>query len=620
MPTPPTVSITFPASAGETLTDLSTYASGTATAMQSTLNAFLQSLVEITYTPITGGSDLPVLEEREVNFDEQLGAVTNTLPTFTGGYDVVQKIAELAALEVPEAPDLNDIDVDIPVLDATAPTITLPSTPTALSESAPTDAPNIVDFAMPDAPTVTLPSVPSFADLQLPVVPTYELPTFTATAPTNNLLAPTNEFSYVDTGYTSTLTDPLVAKLLDQLQNGGYGIETADETALWNRVRDRETQLSQAEIAEVMRTASTMSFPLPHGALFAAVESARQKLQAALSSANRDIGLKRADMYVENRRFTFEQIQSYEKIARDTYHAVQERQLNAAKASVEMGIAVYEAAVKNYQAQLDGFRTEAIVFSERVKGELAKAELYKSQIQAEALRGQFNEAKTRIYLAQLDGIKTTVDIYRARMSAVETMAQIQAQKLQAFNLRVQAYSQVVQAKSAEYSMYGEAVRGQLAKLDVYKSEIAAYNAKVSGLETKADVLVKANTALVSQYNTQVTAYEGQLKSAVAQIEGGLDVSKTDIALYNAQLAGYRAFADTVIESVRSRVSVAQMNNERDKAVISSQIERYRVLLQQVISTLENQRAAGLGGTQVMTSMYGSILNAMSGLAVNTTSG
>ena len=616
----PTVDITFPTISGDaTLTKVANYATGTATAMETTLNAFLNSLVEQTYTPITGGADLPVLAEREVSFDDQLGAITARLPVFSGGYDVVQKIAELAALEAPTTPTLDTASLDVPELTAVSPTLSMPSVPTALSQSAPTDAPNIVDFAMPDAPSINLPSVPSFDDLQLPTAPTYEIPEFTAVSPTNNLLAPTAEFSYVDAGYTSTLTDPLVAKLLDQLQNGGYGIETADETPLWNRVRDREVQLMQAELEEVRRASTTMSFPMPPGALFAAMEQARQNMIAKVSAANRDIGLKRADMYVENRKFTIQEVQKYEKIAIDSYHALQERQLNAAKSAVQMGIAVYEAAVKNYQAQLDGFRTEAQVFAERVRGQLAKAELYKSQVEAEALRGQFNESKTRVYLAQLEGIKTTVDIYKARMGAVETMAQIQAQKLQAFNLRVQAYSQVVQAKSAEYNMYGEAVRGQLAKLDVYKSEIAAFQARVSGLETKADIIVKSNRALVDQYNAELAAYEAQLKSGMAQIEGGLSIGKTDVDLYNARVAGYRALADTIIESVRTRVSTAQINNERDKATVSSQIERYRVLLQQVIATMENQRAAGLGGTGAMTTMYGAILNAISGLAVSTAS-
>lgn len=615
----PTVAVTFPTTTGNTLATTATYAASTATAMQSTLNAFLQSLVNTAYTPITGGTDLPSLSEREVNFDSQLGQVERSLPVFTGGYDVVQKIAELAALAAPTAPTLDTNTIDVPVLDATAPTITLPTAPTSDLPAAPTDAPSIVDIAQPDAPTITLPTVPSFEDFQLPVTPSYELPTFTAVSPTNDLLAPTNQFSYVDTGYVSELMDPLVAKLLDQLQNGGYGIETSDETSLWNRARDREVQQANTEIEEIRRTNAAMSFQMPQGALFAAMEKARQSMMEKVSGLNRDIALKRADMYVENRRFTITEVQAYEARAIALYNAVQERTLNSAKAAVELGIAIYDASVKNYQAQLDGFRTEAQVFAERVRGELAKAELFKGQIEAEALRGQFNEQKTKIYLAQLEGIKSTVDIYRARMSAVETAAAIQAQKLQAFNYRVQAYSQTVQAKSAEYNMYGEAVKGQLAKLDVYRSEIAAYQARISGLETKADVMTKSNQALISQYEAQVRTYEAKLKSAVAQIEGGLDIGKTDVALYAARVSGYRALADTVNESVRTRVAVAQVNNERDKAVIGSQIERYRVLLQQVIATIENQRAAGLGGTQAMTTMYGSILSAISGLAVSTSS-
>lgn len=163
--------------------------------------------------------------------------------------------------------------------------------------------------------------------------------------------SPTEDFSYTDPGYASILRNPFIAKLLDDMQNGGYGIETSDELNLWNRAREREVLAAQANIDEARRQASYTSFPMPQGTMNVAIAKARQDALAKNSSVNRDIALKRADLYVQNRQFILDKVLQSENQSIELYNAVQNRALQVARTQVELAISLFDAGIKYFVAQ-----------------------------------------------------------------------------------------------------------------------------------------------------------------------------------------------------------------------------------------------------------------------------
>lgn len=173
----------------------------------------------------------------------------------------------------------------------------------------------------------------------------------------NNLTAPTAPvmaFTYTDPGYVGALRDPMIAKLLADLINGGYGIDNNDETNLWNRERDREAAAAQSNIDELKRQAATLGFAMPQGSLYAAIQRARQDYLNKISSVNRDIGLKRADLYVDNRRKVIEQVLSVESQNIALYNAIQGRAIDIQKTQIQMAIALFEAGIRYFEATLAG--------------------------------------------------------------------------------------------------------------------------------------------------------------------------------------------------------------------------------------------------------------------------
>jgi len=288
---------------------LATYQGSFISSIVTTGNDLLQSYLDLKETDFFSVGDLPDIWQQWFSSDpanwQRFNERPDTnRPTITYS-DLQNAIDALAALAPPDAPTLGTVDSDTPELEATAPTITLPSQPDTTLPTAPTGEPEVVDPVLPTAPTYTLPDLPTFDDLNLPPSPALSIPAYNEVAPSFNVQPYTNEFSYVDPGYTSELRDELVVKLLNDLQNGTYGIEPGDEAGLWSRARDRAASIAKSEITGIMRRASASGFPMPSGAMYEAMREADQKHTNALSEAEREITLRRSELYVEGRKFTF---------------------------------------------------------------------------------------------------------------------------------------------------------------------------------------------------------------------------------------------------------------------------------------------------------------------------
>lgn len=93
-------------------------------------------------------------------------------------------------------------------------------------------------------------------------------------------------------------------KIMYDLTNGGYGIDPLDEQALWQRTRDRESIVANIALEELRNQFASYSIPIPQGAYLAALEIALNKSQDAMSTVNRDISIKRADLYRTTREST----------------------------------------------------------------------------------------------------------------------------------------------------------------------------------------------------------------------------------------------------------------------------------------------------------------------------
>jgi predicted nucleic acid-binding Zn-ribbon protein len=481
---------------------------------------------------------------------------------------------------VPTVPEIDFTPViPVEVLDFVklAPALDLPTPPSSVLPIAPV-APGISDPVIPDAPEVSIPEAPTVLLPSLPSPPSVSLPTFDAQTPFDDLVAPTNTFQFFEQAYSSALLDETKAKLLSDLANGGFGIEVADELALFERARAREFDVSQQAVDELTRFHAARGFSIPPGDLTVAIDRAQQSLANKMSGISREIFLDRSDRFLKARQFALGQAKELENILIGFHNSIMERSLNAAKITLEMSIAVFNSLITRYNARVAAYQVEAQVFETKIRSALTQVEIYKAQLDGARLEVDVQKLAVEAFNAQLAGIQAVVNIYRTRMEAAGIQANIERTRLEAFRGLIDAYTAQVQAKVAEFGMYKAQIDGETAKITAFESEVRAYTAQVTGAKVKADVQVANLNAEVEQARTRLIAYQGEIEGfkgdLLAQTENLraiTDVYKTDITAFaagvdalksayqlqveelNANLQGSIKAADITVAGLRMRV-------------------------------------------------------------------
>lgn len=525
--------------------------------------------------------------------------VTGDLPTYTQGVT----IDELGEIPVPD-------------FTGSAPTLEIPQSPDSTLPSSPS-APSIQEPVLPSAPTVDLPSSPNISDIAIPELPSIDVPAFDVIAPIDDLVAPTSEFQWYEEAYRTDLLDALKVKLLSDLQNGTYGLETADEDALWNRARDRELEATRLEIESAFKQGAARGFPLPPGDMNVALQRAQQNIIDKFSDVNRDIMIKRNDQYFQARQFTIEQARQLENTLIGFHSSIMERSLNAAKATLESGIAIFNATVAQYNARVEAYKTSASVFESRIRASLVEVERYRTQMEGKKLESDIQRQRVEVYRAQLEGINSVIGLYRTQLEAAQVQSQIEATRIQAFRALVDGYKSQVDAKVAEFGMYEAQIRGEVAKVDAYKSEADAYTAIVNGKKVKSDIMIARLEGQIRQASQEVETFRARIEGYRADLQGQSATLNARVSSYGADVSAYSAAAGALAEAYRlnSNAQALEDNNlNRNKEIA---LENARLTFEGLKLALNtNTDAAGHASTFYAALAAGAVnsINALSTLS------
>jgi len=591
-----------------TVTEIQDAAYAASTVALAQGNAFIAELLAVAQGDITPAEPLPDVQYLQ---------------------DATGNTSSILTLFSPTRPEFNDLSVTLPTapsptfstapaitvddFTATAPSLNIPATPSTALPTAPV-APAISDPNMPDAPTLTMPTAPVLATITLPLPPSVDVPSFTAGLPSEDFFTPTNNFEFYEERYSSDLLTELQEKLLDNLQNGGYGIEANDEQDLFQRARDREVEANLAEVDEVYRAGAARGFSLPPGALFAAEQRAHQALANKLSGVSRDIALKRSELYVQNRQFTLEQTRALEQILIGFHNSVQERALNVAKYALEAGIKIYETQLARYNARLEAYRVEAQVFESKIRASLAQMEIYRTQMEGSRLELESQKAQVDIYRAQLASIESVVNIYRARVEAVGVQMSVERIRIDAFRGLIDAYQAQVQAKVAEFGMYRAQIDGETAKVSAYEAQARAYTAKVEGAKVRSDIALGNLRQETEQARALIDVYRGQMQGAELDLKAQSDTLSATVGIYNADIAAYNASANAMAEALRLDNSKGQANKEIILAAAKLQIENMRAELEALKTNVDAKISASSVAGRAITAQIAGIQSSINAVA------
>jgi hypothetical protein len=516
------------------------------------------------------------------------------------------------------APVTAPVFANAPTFSIVAPSINFPTAPSTTLPNAPSGIPSFNMPVLPTAPALQFPDLPALQTLSIPAMPGVSIPQFTSTLPVADITLPTQVFQFVEQQYNSALLDSLKAKLMQDMA-GGYGIETADELALWDRARGRELQSAAAAVSDVSRQAAARNFMLPPGALFAQIEAARSASLEKISDLSRDIMIKRGDMYVENRKFTIEQARELEQILMGYFGSMMERALNVARAMVELDIALYNARVAKANYYLERLKVEAQVFETQLRAALANLEAWKAQLEGLRVEAEVQRNLVTLYTAQLEGVKVLEDLYRAQLEGAKILADIQMLELQAAKLGVDTYVAEVGAKTAEFGMYESEIRGETLKIGLYEAQARTFGIQVDASKNLAQTEQIKLEAQIESRRLDLDKNRLELERYRADLENAQAYLREQVAVFDAKTRLY-----VTEQTVNTHNNEMQVAVNRDNVTLAEQAVNLRaqVAIARGNQLISNVAAAEHVGTTLAGS-YGNLgasaLNIASGMVINATS-
>lgn len=488
--------------------------------------------------------------------------------------------------DYPTAPVFDASKYSVPSFTEHAPSINFGDAPSPLSAQVPR-VPTLKAISVPDAPTLAMPApIDVGTAIFLPPVPTIDLPPAMTTVDYSFVdVIPDAAFvfNFDEVAYQSAMLDGLKAKLMSDLTNGGYGIEPGDEAGLWDRAREREGELANQEMQAAERDFASRGFMMPPGALFGAMEGIRSKAMTSAATLSREVALKRADLYVDNRKFTIEQVREVEQLMVNMHMAAMERVLRAAQVSAQYVMEVFRGRVEKAKLKLESIQTRAQAFRDAIAAEAQKVELYRAQLQAELSKLQIDQSRVDLYRAKLSAVETMANIYRTQVQAAEAAINAERSKVETYKAEVDGFMATVKAKESEFSGYEARIRGESAKVQLFSEQVRAHSAQVDAKRTEAEIKGLEVKTFSTRADVALRKFEMQVRAAAEQNGLLQNADEAKLRAFNAmldglkaQIAGATSYAQVgtneEIQRISARLDAARLSVDATKANIAGRLD------------------------------------------------
>lgn len=497
----------------------------------------------------------------------------------------------------------------VPVQDLTPPSLVYGPSPNAPTIEAPIAPPAAPPIVLPTEPDYTLPAVPTFEQLNLPTLPDIQLPEFDGARPVF-VEPPLNEnWSFTPEDYASELLDDLTAQVRRMMQ-GGTGLPAAIEQALFDRSRERVDEETLREAQATFDEFGTRGFTEPNGILTGRLLEVRQGAQNRKAENNRDITIRVHEVEVENVRFAVTQGIALEGVLINLHQQEQALLLQAAQFQRETAIAILNARISVFNAQLTAYQTDAQVLESRIRAELAKVEVFRAQIEGERVRGEINEQRVRLYAEQVRAVNLLADFYRTRVQAVQAQVDIEKSVVDRFRAQVDAYGERWRAFGSEADAYRATVQAEGEKANVYSTLANVFNTRVNAWNTGESLKIERERLRIQSHGQQLDAWRGQLDTLLANLQAEqarLQAVATSIGA-KAQIYTAQAGVEQAASAATDRSF--QLGLEKERAEVDTSLKAAEIRIQENIQLTQVMVRLKETLTQVLAQLAASSMSAV----------
>jgi len=499
-----------------------------------------------------------------------LAGVTLDLPTQPTGSLVFQDIPAITTGASPE-------------FTAVPPTPGSFSTPSQLAAFQATLPSIDLSASFPSAPSLIVPEAPTMMDYVIPTAPTTVMPSFNGAKPADIGNAPSNLDTALNTAYHTAApefitmvngyVDAELTKLNPEFHSqmgkieaqistylaGGTGLNAAVEDAIYSRARSKNDAEARRVRDQSLNDAAARGFTMPTGAMLSSTQQARQAGADNNAKAAAEIVVMQAEMEQKNLQFAVTTSTGLRTAMVNATLGYMQNLISLngqasayAQSMVNALVETYNATVRAYSARLDGYKTEASVFQTLVQAALASIEVYKAEIQALSALTQVDMAKVNVYRARIDVLTSLTGMYKTQVEAAVSKASLERLKVDVFQAQVQAYSAQVSAKNAEWQGYTAQIAGDTAKVQAYGVQAQAYSSRVSGYKASIEAQASAVQAAATTNDARAKQYVATMEGYKTVVQAKGEVARTQLENQRQQVVSFQAAVGYEVAKARRR--------------------------------------------------------------------
>jgi len=485
--------------------------------------------------------------------------------------------------------------------DDSPPTLTFGSAPAAFSELAP-DAPAINLSYVDPTLSISLPATPNLLSISVTPFDGVTMPTFTATDPVLALTAPSVREYVPGSQYTSALLTSVAATLQDRIENGGTGLNSDVENAIWDRGREREYRAQRDAIADLERMES-LGYALPPGTYLDARIKITTETDYALRGHSREVMIKQAELEQSNVLAALQTAQQLEGQMLNYTNSVEQRLFDATKYATEAGISIYNAQVQAYASLVDVYKTKVQIYTAQIQAEMSRVEAYKAQIEAEKVKADVNTALVSQYKAMAEVSLSNIEIYKAQIAGIQTKAEIEKTKIEIYGEQVKAYGAKINAYTAGVEGFRATLQAEQTKQQVYQSQVEAYSAKVTAAAKQVDSRIAAFRGQIDAKNIELEKYKATVQGETARVQAIVSNNSSLADAYKAEVSGVSSYNEVLTKQWQALLDQNQRTAEIGISAAKANAELY-------VTTRNVASDAAKVGAQVHAQIAAAALNAI----------
>jgi len=450
-------------------------------------------------------------------------------------------------------------------------------------------------------------------DLEMPEMVPFESPEFLAPAPEFEASEPAAmEYSGAAFVHTAGFED-MVINVLDQadtllttlsnkvttdLEAGNSGIDPEAEQAIYDRAVSRLDNDYDTKESELSEYYAARGFMMPPGSQVSALMELNNQRGRNITDLNNDIVVQRSNLSQQNLQALLQsgtQLQNIfltsaaqiEDLYIRAHNDVQNREFETQKAIAEHALDVYKAGVDKYKADQEQYKALLQKFAEEVKLEIAKADVFRTQMEGVKAQAAASELIINAYNAKLAKAKLLTEAYDAQTSMVTAIGAAERLKLDVYRGGIESVALGLERYKAEWQAYAQRSDADRTKLMEWESslkaaehELAKWNSARESDSRIAGLKLDESRTKLDSLKVQLAALETKDKQAMANLAtlDGHDEIRSRIHALNEE--NKIKSQDLTIRSNMATIEQARLESmihiEKMKATLTAKVEEYKL--------------------------------------------